>query len=244
VAAGLSDVGRYREQNEDHWTADPERGVFVVSDGMGGRVAGELASKIVAEVLPDFLVKSLDGIGELSGADAKQAVMHAIIELSELIHRESSKRPDFFGMGATVVLAVIRPPHALLAHVGDSRAYLLRGQVLRQLTKDHSIIQMLIDMGQLAPEHAAMHPARAQITQFVGMESQVFPDVTYLEVQPGDRLLLCSDGLTGMIDDGAIQHILNGCSDDAPLACHALIDAANTAGGKDNITALIIDWQP
>ncbi len=241
VAAGLTDVGRSRKQNEDHWAADTPRGVFVVSDGMGGRVAGELASKIVVDVLPDFLLKHLERFRDLEGANAKQAVMQSIIELSELIHRESSKRPDFFGMGATVVLAVIRATQALIAHVGDSRAYLFREKMLQSITKDHSIIQIMIDMGQLTPENAATHPARSQITQFVGMESQVFPDVKYLELRPGDRILLCSDGLTGMVDDAGISEILSTHSD-PEAACQMLIAAANNAGGKDNITAIVIDW--
>ena len=239
VTAGLTDVGRFREQNEDHWGAVPERGVFVVSDGMGGRVAGELASKIVVDVLPDLLLKRLEDSHDLEPDGAKQAVMQAIIELSELIHQESSKRPEFLGMGATVVVAVILESQALLAHVGDSRAYLFRENALQQITKDHSIIQILLDMGQLTPENAATHPARSQITQFVGMESRVFPDVEYLDLLPGDQLLLCSDGLTGMINDNRIADILTACPH-PEITCQTLIKAANKAGGKDNITAIVI----
>lgn len=240
-AAGLTDVGRTRQQNEDNWMADEDRGIFVVSDGMGGRVAGELASKIVVEVLPDFLLKRLDNLEALDTADAKCVVIEAISELSDLIHRESSKRPDFAGMGATVVLAVLRPPSAVFAHVGDSRAYLLRDGALRSVTKDHSVVQMLIDIGELQPEQADFHPARSQITQFVGMESRVFPDVKPLELWPGDRILLCSDGLNGMVRDTAIQDILERCST-PETACQQLIEAANQAGGKDNITTIVIDW--
>lgn len=240
-AAGLTDVGKNREQNEDHWVADTQRGVFIVSDGMGGRVAGELASKIVVEVLPDFLLTRLEEYQDLECEEVKHAIVQAVAELSNLIHRESSKRPDFSGMGATVVLALVRPPQAMLAHVGDSRAYVFREHALQQLTRDHSIIQILLDMGQLAPEAAATHPARSQITQFVGMETRVFPDVRYIDLKPGDRLLLCSDGLTGMVEDAEIAEILETHAD-PKSACHTLIHAANNAGGKDNITVIIVDW--
>lgn len=241
LAAGLTDIGNFREQNEDHWIIDAERGVFIVSDGMGGRVAGELASKIVIEVLPDLLFTRLEKYHDLESPEAKQVIIDVVAELSKLIHQESSKRPDFIGMGATVVLAVIRPPQSLIAHVGDSRAYVFRDNTLKQLTKDHSIIQILMDMGQLTPENAASHPARSQITQFVGMEGRVFPDVLYFTLHRGDRLLLCSDGLTGMVDDPDIATILSMHAH-PQKACQALIKAANKAGGKDNITAIIADW--
>jgi protein phosphatase len=240
-AAGLTDVGKFREQNEDHWVADTQHGVFIVSDGMGGRVAGELASNIVVEVLPDMLLTRLEEFQDFECEEAKHTIAQAVAELSNLIHRESSRRPDFSGMGATVVLALVRPPRAMFAHVGDSRAYMLREHALQQLTRDHSIIQILIDMGQLTPEAAATHPARSQITQFVGMESRVFPDVHYIDLKPGDRLLLCSDGLTGMLEDADIADVLETHAD-PESACQTLIHAANTAGGKDNITAIIVDW--
>jgi len=241
LAAGLTDIGNFREQNEDHWIIDAERGVFIVSDGMGGRVAGELASKIVIEVLPDLLFTRLGKYHDFECPEAKQVIIEVVAELSKLIYRESSKRSDFIGMGATVVLAVVRPPQSLIAHVGDSRAYVFRDNTLKQLTKDHSIIQILLDMGQLTPENAASHPARSQITQFVGMEGRVFPDVLYVTLHQGDRLLLCSDGLTGMVNDPDIATILS-IHAHPQQACQALIDAANKAGGKDNITAIIADW--
>lgn len=215
--------------------------MFIVSDGMGGRVAGELASKIVVEVFPDFLFERLQQHQALDTVTSKQIVVQALCELSEMIQRESSKRPDFFGLGATVVMALIRRSYMLLAHVGDSRAYLFRDNTLRLLTKDHSIIQLLIDMGQLKPEDAATHPSRSQITQFMGMEGKVVPDVQGIELQPGDRLLLCSDGLTGMIADADIEKILKQPASPEGT-CQALIDAANDAGGKDNISVILINW--
>lgn len=241
TAAGLTDQGRVRQQNEDHWFADEEQGVFLVSDGMGGRVAGELASRIVVEVFPSFLLQRLQDIPHLFSPAAQEIVLSALSELSKMIHLESSKRPDFFGMGATVVLGIIRNAHALIAHIGDSRAYLFRDQQLEPLTKDHSLVQILIDMGQLKPEDVATHPARSQITQFVGMKGSVVPETRVVPLHPEDRLLLCSDGLTGMVTDAAIAEILRTHTDQ-DMACQALIEAANAAGGKDNITVIVVDW--
>jgi protein phosphatase len=241
IAAGLTNKGQIRQQNEDNWIADDEQGVFLVSDGMGGRVAGELASKIVVDVFPSFLLQRLKDIPHLFSPAAQEIVLAALSELSKMIHLESSKRPDFLGMGATVVLAIVRNAHALIAHIGDSRAYLFRDDLLEQLTKDHSLVQILVDLGQLKPEDVATHPARSQITQFVGMKGNVVPEVRVVELLPEDRLLLCSDGLTGMVADGSIAEILQTHAD-PETACQALIDAANAAGGKDNITVIVVDW--
>jgi protein phosphatase len=241
TAAGLTDQGQHRKQNEDHVFVDSERGIFIVSDGMGGRVAGELASKIVVEVLPGFLLERLQQHQAIDTAAAKQIVVQALCELSEMIQSESSKRPDLFGLGATIVMALIRHSYMLLAHVGDSRAYLFRDNSLSLLTKDHSIIQLLIDMGQLKPEDASTHPARSQITQFIGMEGKITPDVQSIELQAGDRLLLCSDGLTGMVADADIEKILKQPASPEGT-CQFLIDAANDAGGKDNISVILVNW--
>lgn len=240
--AGLTDQGQLRNHNEDHWFADALQGVFVVSDGMGGRVAGELASKIVVEVFPAYVLEKMEDLSNLSTPMASDLMGTSLIELSDMIYRESSKRPDFIGMGATVVTALIRNAHALIAHVGDSRAYLWRDQHLECLTKDHSLVQVLIDLGQLAPEDAANHPARSQITQFIGMPERILPEVRGFDLRSGDRLLLCSDGLTGMVTDASIAAILQSHVEPED-ACHVLISEANAAGGKDNITVVVIDWQ-
>lgn len=241
TTAGLSDQGLVRLQNEDHWYADAEQGVFIVSDGMGGRVAGELAARIVIEVFPSYIVQQLGDLHDLTTPVATDIVQATLVELSDLIYKESSKRPDFFGMGATLVLALIRKTHALIAHVGDSRAYLWRQEQLIRLTKDHSLMQTLLDLGQISPEEAASHPARSQITQFIGMADAIVPEIQGFALHSGDRLLLCTDGLTGMVPDDSIAEILHA----HPLpeqACRQLIAAANAAGGKDNSTVVIVDW--
>ena len=240
--AGLTDCGRVREHNEDNWFGGPEQGLFIVSDGMGGQAAGEVASKIVVETLPELIRQRLKGIDDLAARDAKKRIVSAISDLSNQVRNESRKRPGLAGMGATVVLVLIRESLALIAHMGDSRAYLFRGGRLEQLTKDHSIVQLLIDSGEITPEEAATHPARGKITRCVGMQGEPIPEARCLELETGDRLLLCSDGLTGMVSDAEITGVLR--TDNAPeIVCQSLVEAANARGGEDNVTVVAVDWR-
>ena len=240
--AGLTDRGRVREQNEDNWFGDPDQGLFVVSDGMGGHAAGEVASKIVVETLPRLLRQRMKGSKDLSNPGASRGIVSAISELSNQVRDESKNRPGLAGMGATVVIALIRDAHALIAHMGDSRAYLFKDGRLEQFTKDHSIIQLLIDSGEITPEEAVTHPARGKITRYVGMQGEPIPEARFLELEPGDRLLLCSDGLTGMVSDSEITNVLRAAT--APeITCQSLVEAANAVGGEDNITAVVADWR-
>jgi serine/threonine protein phosphatase PrpC len=239
--AGLSDIGRARAENQDRWIADPEQGLFVVADGMGGRLAGELASQVVVETLPGLLRKRVGDTSELSSAVAVARVTGAIAELSARLESECRGKPGLAGLGATVVMALVRGGQALIGHLGDSRAYLLRGRELRRLTKDHSIVQLLIDTNEIDPADAASHPARGQLTRFVGMEGEPLPEVQAVTHEARDRLLLCSDGLTGQLSDAAVGEILLR-NEEPPAACRELIDAANEAGGKDNITALVVEF--
>ena len=239
--AGLSDTGRLRTANEDRWFADPRQGLYLVADGIGGAVAGGLASQIVAEVLPRLLQGKLQG--KLQGAKAipeiAKQVATALVELSERLWEESQRTLDLKGMGSTVVLALVRDRQAVVAHLGDSRAYLLHAGRLEQLTKDHTLAQLLADRGQITPEEVASHPAHSHLTRFVGMGMESLPETKVVALAPGDRLLLCSDGLTGMLSDPQILKIIS--QQIAPEeTCRQLIEAANHAGGKDNITAVIV----
>jgi len=238
--AGLSDRGLVRENNEDNWSADAELGLYIVSDGVGGQFAGELASKIVVETLPPLLRTRMADITDLADGEAEKRLKHVLSELSEEVYRDTHGEPGLEGMGATVVLAMVLGSKALLGHMGDSRAYLLRDGRLEQLTKDHSIVQLLIDTGEITPEEAATHPSRGRVTRSVGMEGEPLPEANVVDLLPGDRLMLCTDGLTGMLSDQEIRGILQSESE-SPVACRQLIDAANDAGGKDNTTALVLD---
>jgi protein phosphatase len=237
--AGLTDVGRVRDANEDHWFADPEQGLYLVADGIGGSVAGGLASQIVAEVLPRLLRHKLRGIGDRMAPEVTKRVSTALVELSEQLRKESLAAPGLKGIGSTVVLTLLRDRQAIVAHLGDSRAYLLRAGRLQQLTKDHTIAQLLVDRGELAPERAVSHPSHGQLTRFVGMATEAIPAAETIELVPGDRLLLCSDGLSGMLSDRQIMAILSEPSAPEEL-CRQLIAAANESGGKDNITAVVV----
>ncbi|KJU82749.1 serine/threonine protein phosphatase [Candidatus Magnetobacterium bavaricum] len=240
--AGLTDKGRIRKRNEDNWSVDPEKGVYIVSDGMGGHAAGDLASKLVVEMLPLLLNKRMKDITTLNSPKATEQLNVALTELNEQVRSISKSKPGLSGMGATVVLLLVREMTALLAHMGDSRAYLLRNGKFKQLTMDHSVIQVLINSGEIKPEEASNHPARGKITRCIGMTGEALPETMLLDLKPRDRILLCSDGLTGMLTDKMIMDIISEYRD-SKAACQALIDSANNAGGMDNITVVMVDCQ-
>ena len=238
-AAMASDRGKVREQNEDACLVAPERGLFIVSDGMGGQQAGAVASRIVVNVLPALLEREL-GRGQLSPEHMRQSLARATAELSAQLRAEAAKRPGLFGMGATVVLALLTERQAHIMNLGDSRAYLLRRGRLRRLTQDHTVAAVLLRLDEITPEEAGEHPGTHRLTRYVGMEGEALPDIQTLRLEAGDRLLLCSDGLTGMVSDRRIAHLLR--QQPTPEdACQALIAAANAAGGRDNISAIVID---
>ena len=243
VAGMATDTGRVREHNEDNLLADPEHGLFVVADGMGGQQAGALASKIVVSVLPSMIEARLKKLIRPRTRSIRYWLRQEILNLSQRLQQESNTKIGFKGMGATIVAALIRGDRAHIAHMGDSRAYLLRHGQLNQLTQDHSIVAILLRDGEITPEQAQTHPAKGQLSRYVGMEGDTYADVQTITLVDNDRLLLCTDGLTGMVSDGQITGILQA-NPDPQAACQGLVDAANQAGGKDNITVVIISVQP
>ncbi len=247
--AGLTDTGRVREKNEDAWTAVPEMGLFIVSDGMGGHFAGDLASRIVVEALPKLLKRQLaatDSVPRKERDDERieQCITHAISELSMDLCAKAEDEPGLDGMGATVVLAFLRGTTAHIVHLGDSRAYVLRNRVLQQLTRDHSLVQLLIDNNEMQAEDAGTHPARGQLTRHVGMPGEPLPEAIALTLHAGDRLLLCSDGLTRMLEDAEVCVLLLDRERSQQAVCEQLVSAANRVGGEDNITVLLVDIMP
>jgi len=237
--AGLTDVGRVRQTNEDNWTADPEQGLFIVADGMGGEFAGALASKTVVATLPESVRKCLGTKASLANGSARKRMVNAIATLSTQLRRQTQDEPGLAGMGSTVVCVLVRDSKAMVAHMGDSRAYRLRAGKLQQLTRDHTLIQLLLQSGEITPEEAATHPARGQLTRSVGMAGEPLTQVRLLQLKPGDLLMLCTDGLTGMLSGDQILSILNKPVS-LPKRCRRLVDAANEAGGRDNITVLLL----
>lgn len=229
--AGLTDVGRVRQTSEDNWTDDPGQGLFIVADGMGGEFAGALAAKAVVEALPGLVWQNFWALPGLARRRASRRMAKAIAELSTQLQQQTRNVPGLAGMGATVVCALVRGHEGFVAYMGDSRAYRLRGGRRKQLTKDHSLIELLLHSGDITPEEVATHPARGKLTRNVGMEGELLPEIRHLKLKPGYQLLLCTDGLTGMLSDRQIQSILD---EDGPLEtrCRRLVNAANQAGER------------
>lgn len=239
--AGISDKGLVREKNEDAWCADDELGLFILSDGMGGKRGGGTAAKIVAQALPPVMKPAIRKVSDLAEQMAKDIVSISVSDLNQQVYTLGRDNPALSGMGATLVAVIIHKDKALIAHLGDSRVYLYREQTLTCLTRDHSIIQILLDNDEITEEEVATHPSRGQITRFIGMEGEAIPDITVIDLEPGDRILLCSDGLTGMVPESAIVDIFKKVAGPKVL-CRYLLEEAISSGGKDNITAVVIDW--
>jgi len=237
--AGASDTGRVRPENEDHWSSDPDLGLFLVADGLGGHLAGELASRIVADSMPGLLrerLKCMPGDHQTLA----DTVVESIRELSSGLEEQTRHEPGLEGMGTTLVLLLVRDDRAIVAHLGDSRAYLLRDGDLKLLTRDHTIVQLLLDRDEISPAEALAHPSRGQVTRYVGMPGHPLPETRSLELRAGDRLLLCSDGLTNMVSEDRIGQLLAD-EPDRETCCDLLLAAANASGGSDNITAVVVD---
>jgi serine/threonine protein phosphatase PrpC len=229
-----TDVGRARSGNEDSYFCG--RTVFAVADGLGGHQGGEVASAAAVEPLA-----ALDGREFAGPGEAAEALAAAIREGNAAILDRAAGDPGLWGMGTTVTAAALAAErHLQLAHVGDSRAYLLRDGSLAQLTTDHTVVGELVRRGRLTPEQAAVHPERSILTRAVGLDPRVPVDTPDpLELHDGDQVLLCSDGLTEAVDDDRIAELLSAAAD-GDAACRSLIDAANAAGGPDNITVVLL----
>jgi protein phosphatase len=234
-----SDAGRARASNEDAWVVEPELGLYAVADGMGGRHAGGVAAGIVAGGLPSLARTRLSGIGDLDHQEAAARLARSLAELSVRLREGAAGQDGMDGMGAAVVVAIVRQEDVLITHMGDSRAYLSGGGALRSLTTDHSVAQLLVDGGELAAEDAQKHPARNQLTRFMGMPGQPLPETCRVALKTGERIILCTDGLTSMLPHEQIAAVLDrgrGLSE----TCDMLVEAANQAGGLDNVTVLML----
>ncbi len=224
VIGARTDVGRVREGNEDSYVV--QEPLFAVADGMGGHQGGEVASSLALEAL----------LNATDGAALAQAVQDA----NRAVFERAGRDPALAGMGTTLTAFLADGETLRLAHVGDSRAYLLRDTELQRITTDHTVVEGLVEKGELTPHEASIHPQRSILTRAIGVEGEVLVDQASIQVRPGDRLLLCSDGLTGMVEDEHIHRILQE-QQDPQAAADTLVEAANEAGGQDNVTAVVID---
>ncbi len=235
-ACGRSDKGRIRPHNEDALLVEPGSGLFAVADGMGGHAAGEVASRLAIEAVRDIMP---DGAKSAGGEGIDALLRKAIAEANRRIAETIRNRPEYFGMGTTLVIGLVEDDRLWVAHVGDSRAYLLRDNRIRLLTNDHSLVNELVRLGILSREKAATDPRRNVVTRALGSGASVVPDVVQETLRPGDLLLLCSDGLNTMVPDPAIELALSSGGRDLDATCTSLVNAANEAGGEDNVTVVV-----
>ena len=259
-----SDVGRVRRGNEDNfllldlatqkaWTGsdgseNPEEMgrleigdeglVLVVSDGMGGALAGDVASRMAIDSVREVMIGN-DGNGCDPEASLVDCLKHATLQANRAIHFKSLEDSRCSGMGATLTGAAIRHDKLDLVQVGDSRAYVMRGEQIRLATKDQSLVQQLVDVGQISEEEAETHMFRNVILQALGAQTELTPATARIQLRQGDMLLLCSDGLSGKLRNEEIRKIVAESGEDLNAACAALVAAANDRGGEDNITVVL-----
>jgi PPM family protein phosphatase len=232
-SAAVTDPGRRRRHNEDAYVCEPP--LFAVADGIGGAQAGELASSLAAAAVRD---DSSDGTG-----DGRRRVDELIQEANRRVYQRQSEDASLSGMGTTMTVALADEGHVWIGHVGDSRAYLVRGGTLEQLTEDHSLVAELVRSGRLSPEDAETHPQRSVVTRALGTDPDVDVDTFSIDAKPGDLFMICSDGLTSMVSDDGILEEIRRHRDDVRAAAKALVRAANKGGGEDNITVVFFEIQ-
>lgn len=229
VVGSRTDIGRARERNEDAFIV--REPLFAVADGMGGHRGGDVASKIAVEALEELDPTAEDGAKEIA---------ERIREANRRIVERSLSDRSVRGMGTTVTALLADRSKAHLAHVGDSRAYLFRDGTLQQLSEDHRLVQRMVREGKIRPEEAETHPQRNILTRVLGVDEPLEVDLLTLDLHAGDRILLCTDGLTSMVGEDELRSILER-DRDPQRACDDLVQAANARGGDDNITVLVLD---
>lgn len=232
-AAALSHPGKVRTTNEDAYGYCLDAGVFAVCDGMGGAAAGEVASRLAV----DTLIERLCSVS--SPVDRRKALEESIAAANRLVYAQAAQDAALQGMGTTLVAVAVQDHHALIGHVGDSRCYLYRGNELTRQTHDHSLVDEQVRLGHMTQADADRSPLRNVITRAIGTQHSVEPEITELPLESGDLLLLCSDGLTREVPEARIASILQSPGT-VEEKCQRLIDAANDAGSRDNVTAILI----
>jgi PPM family protein phosphatase len=245
-AYGLTHVGRQRQHNEDSFLVADEAKLFLVADGMGGHAAGEIASRIAVDSISEFIVHTKEDDGTWPHAydehytRTTNRLMAALRMANTRVLEAMRKDARLRGMGTTVVAAMADGDKMSVAHVGDSRAYMIRNGQIKRITSDHSWVFEQVQAGMLTEAEAEKHPLRNVITRALGGALSVNPDASEIDSRPGDFYLLCSDGLTGMVPEDEILKLVTSNADDLEKACKELIDTANERGGLDNVTAILV----
>lgn len=251
LSAGLTDVGRKRNHNEDSFLIDEELQLYVVADGMGGHAGGGTASRIAVETIDRELRTAREGAAvdpftaetNLQESPLPEIFRSAVERACMAIFKAAQEDPRLNGMGTTVISLLVRGNHALFAHVGDSRAYLVRGDLIQQISEDHSLVNEQIKAGMITPEEARHSRYKNIITRSVGFEEEVQVDVMGLITEPGDYFVMCSDGLSNFVEDKEIREVCLGTPEIAEIP-KKLIALANDRGGDDNITVIVVKSQP
>lgn len=240
---GMTDTGRAREHNEDSFLINASLGLYLVADGMGGHAGGEVASRLTVEVIERELAKlQAEPSPELPNGEIRKVLEGAVVEASREVFERSSTDPLLHGMGTTLTGLLLRGESAWVAHVGDSRIYRVREGEISQLTEDHSLVQEQMKAGILTPEEARHSHLRNIITRSVGFEPSVPVDILEEEARAGDLYVICSDGLSNLVD---AEEILEFSKSEAPEKLpETLIELANARGGDDNITAIVVTIEP
>lgn len=245
LAAGKSDKGVSRQNNEDNFCVDEDLRLFIIADGMGGAAAGEVASRMAVEIIRDYVKRSSAGnepfIGDYdkSFSDASNRIASGIRLANQAIYEASQSNIKWRGMGTTIAAVLLDGSKMSIAHAGDSRVYLIRTSSIVQLTDDHSIVSEQVKSGLLTKEEAEGSDVRNIITRALGSAPSVEVDLDEVDLMDADRVVLCSDGLTTMVPDNVILSAVYA-SNEPDRACSALIDIANKNGGKDNITVVLV----
>lgn len=234
---GATHVGRVRRNNEDCFLIDSDKNLFIAADGMGGARAGEVASKNAVKAVNHYLANELLEMIEGDSEEIKRELVNGVLYAHKRIVEFAKKNAKYRGMGCTIVVALVENLDLHICHVGDARAYIVANSSIKLLTTDHSWVMNLVKKGEMTLEQARNSPKKNKITQAIGIQ-RIKPEYTYYKMDPGDRLLLCSDGLWDMLSDAKIHKILKK-KRSAKSICEKLIDKANRAGGKDNVTAVV-----
>ena len=242
--ATCSDMGRVRTNNEDSVLANPQLGLAVLADGMGGYNAGEVASAMATALLGSelehaFIDRPPQAVTASGQAWVREALVDVIARANSAIYHSAQSQPKYAGMGTTLVAVQFFDNRLAVAHVGDSRLYRLRGDTLTQLTRDHSLLQEQIDSGMITPEQARYSQNKNLVTRALGVEATVNTELNEYEALPGDIYLLCSDGLNDMVDDDEITLALTSFRANISLCAQQLVDMANDNGGRDNVSGIL-----
>lgn len=227
-------VGKVRDNSEDSLLVDERQGIFIVADGMGGHQGGEVASHMAVEIVGEFLKDKIHSCDKKE--DFYKLLMEAIFIATERIKLQADRDINLKGMGTTIVIAILHNDNLYISHVGDSRAYLIRHGNIKQLTEDHSVVAQMVKAGMITAEEARRHHLKHIITQALGTSEDLAPTFEMLNIEKGDYILLCTDGLTDMLTDEEILSLIIACNGEPEKGCELLINEANKKGGKDNIT--------